>query len=114
MLVTSGSRKKSETNLNVGVVQAELWSPDTETWTTMVSAQKPRIYHSTAVLLPDARVAVSGSGNIAGGTDQTNLEIYSPPYLFKGTRPTITAAPSLLKYGNSFFVQTPDGANIRA
>lgn len=114
VLVTSGSRKKSETNLDVGVVQAELWSPDTETWTTMASAQKPRIYHSTAVLLPDARVAVSGSGNIAGGTDQTNLEIYSPPYLFKGARPTITAAPALLKYGNSFFVQTPDGANIRA
>ena len=114
VLVTSGSRKKSETNLNVGVVQAELWSPDTETWTTVATAQKPRIYHSTAVLLPDARVAVSGSGNIAGGTDQTNLEIYSPPYLFKGQRPTITSAPSLVKHGTSFFVQTPDGAGIRA
>ena len=114
VLVTSGSRKKSEINLTVGVVQAELWSPDTETWTTMASAQKPRIYHSTAILLPDARVAVSGSGNIAGATDQTNLEIYSPPYLFKGTRPTIAAAPSVVKYGNSFFVQTPDGAGIKA
>ena len=97
-----------------GVLQAELWSPDTETWTTMAPTQMPRIYHSTAILLPDARVAVSGSGNIAGGTDQTNLEIYSPPYLFKGARPTITSAPSLVKYGSSFFVQTPDGAGIRA
>ena len=114
VLVTSGSRKKSETNLSVGVVQAELWSPESESWTTMAPAQNPRIYHSTAVLLPDARVAVSGSGNIAGGTDQTNLEIYSPPYLFKGPRPTITSAPSLAKYGNSFFVQTPDGADIRS
>ena len=114
VLVTSGSRKKSETNLTAGVVQAELWSPDTETWTTMASAQKPRIYHSTAVLMPDARVAVSGSGNIAGATDQTNLEIYSPPYLFKGARPTITSAPTLVTYGSSFFVQTPDGANLKA
>ena len=114
VLVTSGSRKKSETNLTTGVLQAELWSPETETWKTMASAQVARIYHSTAVLLPDARVVVSGSGNIAGGQDQTNLEIYSPPYLFKGPRPTITSAPSLVQYGTSFFVPTPDGANLSA
>ena len=114
VLVTSGSRKKSETNLAMGVLQAELWSPDTETWTSMAPMQVARIYHSTALLLPDARVVVSGSGNVPGGTDQTNLEIYSPPYLFKGTRPTITSAPSLVKYGESFFVSTPDGANIKA
>ena len=114
VLVTSGSRKKSETNLTTGVLQAELWSPDTETWTSMAPAQKARIYHSTAILLPDARVAVSGSGNIAGGTDQTNLEIYSPPYLFKGARPTITSVPTQVKYGTPFVVQTPDGAGIKA
>ncbi len=114
VLVTSGTRKKSETNLSTGVLQAELWSPATESWATMASAQIPRIYHSTAVLLPDARVAVSGSGNIAGGTDQTTLELYSPPYLFKGARPTITSAPTLAKYGTSFFVQTPDAASISA
>ena len=114
VLVTSGSRKKSETNLNTGVVQAELWSPVTETWTTMAPAQKARIYHSTAILLPDARVAVSGSGNIAGGTDQTNLEIYSPPYLFKGARPTITSVPAQVKYGTPFVVQTPDADSISA
>ena len=39
-------------------------------------------------------------------------EIFSPPYLFKGSRPTITSAPTSVAYGQSFFVQTPDAATI--
>lgn len=114
VLVTSGSQRKSETNLTPAVLEAELWSPDTETWTTMTPMRKGRIYHSTAVLLPDGRVAVSGSGNISGATDQTTLEIFSPPYLFKGPRPTVTSVPTLLQYGAKFVVQTPNAADIRA
>src|SRR5262249_47262267 len=45
-------------------------------------------------------------------TDQLNYEIYSPPYLFKGARPTITSAPAALQYGQPFTVQTPDAATI--
>ena len=44
--------------------------------------------------------------------DEKNAEFYSPPYLFKGARPTITQAPSQLQYGANFFVGTPDAANI--
>ena len=34
---------------------------------------------------------MAGGGAVGGGTDdQKNAEIYSPPYLFKGARPTIT------------------------
>jgi hypothetical protein len=38
--------------------------------------------------------------------------VYSPPYLFKGARPTITSAPATIGYGQNLFVQTPDGARI--
>src|SRR6185436_10949255 len=41
-----------------------------------------------------------------------NREIYSPPYLFKGPRPTITSAPATAGYGQTFFVATPDGTSI--
>jgi cytochrome c peroxidase len=114
VLVTSGSQRKSETNIAPAVLQAELWSPETEAWTPLAPMQTGRIYHSTALLLPDGRVAVAGSGNIAGAPDQTSIEVFSPPYLFKGSRPTVTAAPTLAHYGTSFFVETPDVSTIEA
>jgi hypothetical protein len=39
---------------------------------------------------------------------------YSPPYLFRGARPTITQAPSQITYATGFFVRTPDAANIQS
>ena len=50
---------------------------------------------------------MGGNGHL-----QKTSEIYSPPYLFKGTRPTITSAPTSVAYGQTFFVQTPDAAAI--
>src|SRR5581483_3448176 len=74
----------------------------------------PRLYHGTAVLLPDARVLVSGGGRSPGPDprDQENSEIFSPPYLFKGPRPAIASAPSVLTRGQNFTVTSPDAARI--
>jgi hypothetical protein len=75
----------------------------------------PRLYHSTALLLPDARVLVSGGGRFNGTnepTDQPSGEIFAPPYLFKGPRPTISSVPAQISYGQTFAVQTSDAANI--
>jgi len=96
------------------VYQAELWSPTTEKFTTLASMNAPRLYHGTALLLPDATVLVSGAGRSPGPSplDQLNGEIFTPPYLYKGPRPTITSAPSLLTYNQQFAVQTPDAAHI--
>jgi hypothetical protein len=91
------------------VYSAELFDTETETWHEMAAQAAPRIYHSTAVLLPDGRVLSAGQND---GTFQTTAEIYSPPYLFRGSRPTITSAPQRVRYDTPFSIETPDAAEI--
>jgi len=115
VLVTGGSSSPIGTADVVGAVYAaEMWDPATGSWSTLASMNAARMYHSTAVLLPDARVLTAGGG----GQSQTNdfnhydAEYYSPPYLFRGARPTISSAPPSAAYGAAFFVGTPQAASI--
>jgi fibronectin type 3 domain-containing protein len=115
VLATGGGPDTNAVGVDNAVLAAELWSPVTETWTVLGSMQTPRLYHSNALLLPDARVLVLGGGRFNGGdapTDQKSSEIFSPPYLFKGARPVITSAPTTATYGAGISVQTPDAASI--
>ena len=61
------------------------------------------MYHSSAVLLPDGRVVVGG-GEAAG---RLRAQIYSPPYLFKGARPTISGSPGDRRLGHDVRVHEP-------
>ncbi|MGH3660003.1 MAG: galactose oxidase-like domain-containing protein, partial [Micromonosporaceae bacterium] len=107
VLVTGGTAAPGFNDPSGQVDAAELWDPATENWTTLASSSGiPRVYHSTALLLPDGRVLSTG------GNGYPDTEIYSPPYLFKGARPTITSAPPSVAYGQSFFAGTPDAATI--
>lgn len=111
VLVVGGSSDvyaKSRT----GQLAAELWDPATEAWTTLASMTDPRMYHSSAILLPDGRVLVGGGGRSDPAEDYFSAQIYSPPYLFKGPRPTILSAPPPADYGQTFLVQTPDALNV--
>jgi hypothetical protein len=76
-----------------------------------------RTYHASALLLPDARVLVNGSGDASGATDAYSAEIFSPPYLFDGsgnaaTRPAISSAPATAGYGQTIFVGSANAASI--
>jgi Domain of unknown function (DUF1929)/Glyoxal oxidase N-terminus/Galactose oxidase, central domain len=107
VLASGGSGGYGFDNQNYPVYAAEMWDPATGQWTTMDSITVYRGYHSTALLLPDGRV-VSAGGEQTGAS----AEIYSPPYLFKGARPSILSGPSSVKYAQQFFVGTPDATTI--
>jgi len=107
LLASGGSGGFGFDNSAKPIYPSEMWDPATGNWTTMDSITVYRGYHSTALLLPDGRV-LSAGGEITGAS----AEIYSPPYLFKGARPTITSAPTSVQYGQTFPVGTPDATNI--
>ena len=113
ILVTGGTSGAGFNNPVGGVLAAELWHPVTGTWTTLASSAVVRTYHGTALLLPDARVLYTGSGDGGDGANERNYEIYSPPYLFNGARPTFTGAlPASVGYGQTQIVETADGPGI--
>ena len=62
VLATGGQNATDGVDETTGVLPAEMWDPDTDTWTTMASSRRPRLYHSSAVLLPDGRVLLAGGG----------------------------------------------------
>jgi len=112
VLVTGGSSALAFNDVTQAIRTAEIWNPATGVWRTVASNAVSRTYHSTTLLLPDGRVLHTGSGEGSGMPDERNAEIYSPPYLFLGPRPSISDAPSEIAYGSSFTVQTPEAAEI--
>ena len=112
VLATGGVAGTTFNDVTKGVHAAELWDPSTAQWTTLASSAITRGYHATSLLLPDGRVIHSGGGDGAGAPQQNNAEIFSPPYLFRGARPTITTAPDQVGYGAEFRVQTPNAGTI--
>jgi hypothetical protein len=118
VLVTGGSSQCGFSNEAGAVFAAERWDPSAGTggkgvWTTVANASVVRVYHSTTALMADGRVLSTGSGEGSGTTWQNSYEIYSPPYLFQGARPSYGLSSNEVHYGVSFTVTTPDAAAVR-
>ncbi|MEU2711138.1 galactose oxidase early set domain-containing protein [Streptomyces sp. NPDC007205] len=83
------------------VYESSIYDPGTNTFDPVNADPQSRGYHSSAFLLPDGRVMATGD-NPGNGTWNHNVSIYTPPYLYKGTRPTITSVISQeWKYGDT-------------
>jgi hypothetical protein len=102
------------------IMWIEAFDPSTETFSVRSGIDVPRLYHATSLLLPDGSVMIAGSTGsvwdqaISGGSDnEFRIEIYHPPYRFRGPRPTLqlpntSGAP--LTYGASIAIAVPTGA----
>jgi hypothetical protein len=124
VLITGGTRGGGFVNIDPGlaVKEAELWDPATGQWTTLAANSKMRVYHSVSLLLSDGTVLHGASGDaMARRPDGTigpvppeeNHEIFSPPYLFKGARPSITSLSTpTVGYEQTFSVATPNHAQV--
>ncbi|AXE78086.1 kelch motif-containing protein [Streptomyces atratus] len=118
LLVTGGSndyRGRGGSN----VLQARLYDPRTDTYKRVADPAVGRNYHSGSVLLPDGRVMVFGSdslyadrANTRPGVFEQRIEIYTPPYLYRGSRPELTAGPKSIRRGGTGRFTTARGATI--
>jgi len=98
------------------VFQAELYQPADDSWTTLCSMRVARLYHATALLLPDGRVLTAGGGEEFNAPPfempEYRVEVFSPPYLFRGPRPFISSAPSSMAYDRPYTIGTREAASI--
>ena len=92
--------------------RADVYDPVAGTMSSGGTAAYSRLYHSTALLLPDATVMSMGSNPGSRGSYEPAIEIYTPPYLYDANdnlittnRPAITmVTPGVLGYNASFSV----------
>ena len=108
VFIVGGSKAGGFDTSTSPVLPTEMWDPATGEFTLMASIAVYRGYHSTALLLADGRV-LSAGGNVGG----SNAQLFSPPYLFAGTRPSIASAPVSAGYGQTVFIGTPDASSIK-
>jgi hypothetical protein len=105
-LLTVGGNSASDNYTNPAF-SAELYSKPANdrsgVWTVVEPSSLRAAYHSSAILLPDARVLLSEDDRTKTVEAAANhkYQIYSPPYLFKGARPGL-AAPATLPRGTDF------------
>jgi plastocyanin len=110
-VLVSGGNGTNE-DAPTAVLESEIYHPDTNTWSLAAKAQVARMYHSIALLLPDGRVLAAGS-NPNRRDDELRLEVFHPPYLFKGPRPFIETAPVEILYGSTITLHTPQAQDIK-
>ena len=93
-------------------LHAEIYDPRTRRWTEAARSRVPRLYHSIALLTPDGRVITAGS-NPRPRADELRIEVFSPPYLFRGPRPGLSLARDRAGYGATLTASTPEAAALR-
>jgi len=128
VLALAGARNSQTTTpgFDVPIHSAEIYDPATGRWTKVAGSTRDRPYHYSATLLADGRVLLGGSapigtltgpsrtvgGPFANNNHDPSFEIYSPPYLFRGPRPTISHAPAGIAWGETFGLGVPDASRV--
>jgi YVTN family beta-propeller protein len=112
VLVIGGNTVAKIFNDEGSVLPAEIYDPGADTWTVVDSITIPRNYHSTALLLKDARI-LSAGGGACGNCSANHLDgqIFSPPYLFESDdspaiRPTVSLTPGTSVHAGDDLVVT--------
>jgi hypothetical protein len=119
-VVIAGGSKAYRGKHASDLYECHSYDPATGKLTGLADPTVGRDYHSEALLLPDGRIVTLGGNPLYGDKEDTTpgyfekrIEIYSPPYLYHGSRPTITGAPQDVSRGQTIHITTPDASAIK-
>jgi hypothetical protein len=117
VLVTNGAAIGISDDNKETVKEIELYNPENGNWSIIDSLDRDRLYHSSALLLPDGRVVAGGSTGHKWSTNpehyEKEIEIIIPPYLKDNPqRPEIFDCPLEISYNTDFEVKAPDSSEI--
>jgi hypothetical protein len=110
-VLANGGARVEEHRVSASL-DAEIFDPRRRRWIRAARSRVPRLYHSTALLVPDGRVITAGS-NPRPKADELRIEVYSPPYLFRGPRPELTLGRNRVRFGGTMRATVPGAAELR-
>ncbi|MDQ1028993.1 hypothetical protein QF035_006575 [Streptomyces umbrinus] len=119
VLVSGGSedyRGRGASN----ILQARMYDSKTNDFKRVADPLVGRNYHSGSILLPDGRVMFFGSdslyadkANTKPGKFEQRVEIYTPPYLYQGSRPSLSGGPKTIERGGSGTFTSQHASSIK-
>lgn len=89
---------------------ADLYNPASNSWRAMADMNRFIHYHNVTVLALDGRVIATGGAGLTSNRsfagDDSSIEAFEPPYLFRGVRPRIDSLSTTdLVVGSNFTVR---------
>ncbi|MGX1910366.1 galactose oxidase-like domain-containing protein [Streptomyces phaeochromogenes] len=119
VLVSGGSedyRGRGDSN----ILQARMYDSKSNDFKRVADPLVGRNYHSGSILLPDGRVMFFGSdslyadkANTKPGKFEQRVEIYTPPYLYQGSRPSLSGGPKTIERGGSGTFTSQHASSIK-
>ncbi|MFC8667439.1 galactose oxidase-like domain-containing protein [Streptomyces sp. NPDC057199] len=119
VLVSGGSedyRGRGDSN----ILQARMYDSKSNDFKRVADPLVGRNYHSGSILLPDGRVMFFGSdslyadkANTKPGKFEQRVEIYTPPYLYQGSRPSLSGGPKTIERGGSGTFTSQHSSSIK-
>jgi hypothetical protein len=97
-----------------------IYNTATNSFSWAANSLTGRDYHSGGLLLPNGSVLTLGGNPLFGNKQDTEpetfnqeIDIYYPPYLFRGPRPRILTAPKVLLPGSSYLIKVSQAASLQ-
>jgi hypothetical protein len=96
-----------------------IYNVATNTFSWAANSITGRDYHSGGILLPNGSVLTLGGNPLFGNAQDTEpqtfnqeIDVYDPPYMFQGPRPSIETAPKVMQLGRSYLIKVTQTADI--